>query len=65
MKRVIVTTDQLIISSKKTDLLCNFYGYTHPKCKKAIKRDVFLYEKYLEQFKVPPEENNSQKVNEE
>ena len=67
MKRVVITTDQLIMSKRKTDLLCDFYGYTHPKCKKALAKDVVLYDKYLDQFKVPPEEkkNSSQKVNEE
>jgi hypothetical protein len=66
MKRIVVTTQQLVMSRKKTDLLCDFYGHTHPKCKKAINRDVFLYEKYIEQFKVYTSEDkkDEQKVNE-
>jgi hypothetical protein len=56
--RAIVTTHMLIISRKKTDLICDFYGHTHPKCKKALNRDAKLYDKYVEQFKVPEEKKN-------
>lgn len=68
MKRVIITTQQLIMSKRKTDLICEFYGYTHPKCKKAMNRDVILYEKYVGQLKVntsdDEEKKDEQKVNE-
>lgn len=37
-------------SQQKTKLLCEFYGYEHPKCKKALKRDEIIYRRYVKQF---------------
>ena len=48
----IITTQQLIIHHKKAQLICDFYGPSHPKCKRAITRDNELYKKFLLQFKV-------------
>lgn len=52
----IITTDMLIKNQKRTELVCGFYGHSHPKCKKAMKKDDLLYIEFLKQFKVDDEE---------
>ena len=52
MRIRIVTTHQLIQSQKKTELVCGFYGHDHPKCKRSLKKDEILYQKFMDQFKV-------------
>ena len=58
----VITTEQLIKSQKKTELVCGFYGHEHPKCKKAVQKDTALYMNFLKQFKVDDDEEIS-KVN--
>lgn len=52
----IITTDMLIKNQKRTELVCGFYGYSHPKCKRAMKKDDILYVEFLKQFKIDDEE---------
>ena len=49
MKRIVLT-QHLYASQKHVDLVCGFYGYDHPKCKKAIQRDEKLYLSFMKQF---------------
>lgn len=55
--QTIITTDHLIKSQKKTEIVCGFYGYEHPKCKKAIQKDTQLYMNFLKQFKVDDDDD--------
>ena len=52
LRRPIVTTDQIYKSHARVNLVCGFYGPTHPKCKKAVDDDTDLYLAFLNQFKV-------------
>ncbi len=45
-----ISPTQMYKSQQKTKLLCEFYGYHHTKCKKAVKRDEILYMRYMKQF---------------
>ncbi len=56
--RNVITTHQLIIHQKKVQMICDFYGHTHPKCKKAVDRDVELYNRFLLQFKVDNDDDD-------
>lgn len=49
MKRIVLT-QHLYASQKHVDLVCGFYGYDHPKCKKAIQQDEKLYMSFMKQF---------------
>lgn len=52
----LITTEMLIKNQKRTELVCGFYGYSHPKCKRAVKKDNLLYLEFLKQFKIDEEE---------
>jgi len=60
MKRY-VSANQLNKCLQKTKLLCEFFGPTHPKCKKAIERSERVYYKFLEQFKVLDDDETEKK----
>jgi hypothetical protein len=47
-----ITTDQLYKSQARVKLVCEFYGPTHPNCKKAVQEDTKLYMGFMKQFKV-------------
>lgn len=47
-----VTTDQVYKSHGRVHLVCGFYGFDHPKCKKAVDDDTELYLRYLKQFQI-------------
>ena len=38
-----ITTDQIYKSQARVNLVCGFYGPTHPNCKKAVQQDAKLY----------------------
>ena len=59
----IITTEQLIKSQQKTELVCGFYGYSHPKCKKAVQKDTHLYMNFLRQFKIDDDDEEISKTN--
>lgn len=45
-----VTVQQMIAAQKRTELVCGFYGYDHPRCKRALKKDELLYIAFMNQF---------------
>lgn len=47
-----VTTQQLYKSQQRVKLVCEFYGPTHPKCKRAVSHDTALYMRFMKQFKI-------------
>jgi hypothetical protein len=47
-----ITTDQIYKSQARVNLVCGFYGPTHPNCKKAVQQDAKLYIGFMNQFKV-------------
>ena len=53
-----VTTQQLYKSQQRVKLVCEFYGPTHPKCKRAVSHDTALYTRFLKQFKIDDEEDD-------
>jgi hypothetical protein len=55
MKRY-VSASQLNKCVQKTKLLCEFFGPSHPKCKKAILRSEHVYE----QFKILDDEKDDE-----
>jgi hypothetical protein len=59
MKRY-VSASQLNKCVQKTKLLCEFFGPSHPKCKKAILRSEHVYYKFLEQFKILDDEKEDE-----
>jgi hypothetical protein len=52
VRPVYVSPVQLHKSAERVNLVCGFYGPTHPKCKKAISDDYELYMKFLNQLKI-------------
>lgn len=54
-----VTTDQVYRSHNNVKLVCGFYGPTHPKCKKAVDEDTDLYLRYLDQFKIDDDDDDT------
>lgn len=53
-----VTTQQLYKSQQRVKLVCEFYGPTHPKCKRAVSHDTALYIRFLKQFKIDDDEED-------
>lgn len=51
-----VTTQQLYKSQQRVKLVCEFYGPTHPKCKRAVSHDTALYMRFLKQFQIDDDE---------
>ncbi len=45
-----VTVQRMIASQKRTELVCGFYGYDHPRCKRAMKKDELLYIAFMNQI---------------
>lgn len=65
IRRPIITTDQIYKSHARVNLICGFYGPTHPKCKKAIDADTYLHNAFLNQFKIDDsdsDDDNSQNM---
>lgn len=52
-----VSTQQLYKSQQRVKLVCEFYGPTHPKCKRAVSHDTALYMRFLKQFKIDDEDD--------
>lgn len=55
-----VSTQQLYKSQQRVKLVCEFYGPTHPKCKRAVSHDTALYMRFLKQFQVDDDEEELQ-----
>lgn len=45
-----ITTDQIYDSHVRVNLVCGFYGPTHPECKKVVDADTKLYMGFMKQF---------------
>lgn len=53
-----ISPQQVYKSQQRTKLLCEFYGFHHPKCTKSVKRNDELYKKFMEQFKIPDDDDD-------
>ncbi len=45
-----ITTDQIYDSQMRVNLVCGFYGPTHPECKKSVDENTRLYMGFMKQF---------------
>ena len=54
----IVTTVQIYKSQAHVNLVCGFYGPTHPKSKQAVDNNKKLYLAFLNQFKVDDDDTS-------
>jgi hypothetical protein len=53
-----VTTDQVYKSHDRVKLVCGFYGFEHPECKKAVDHDTELYLSFMKQFQVRDDDSD-------
>lgn len=54
-----VTTDQVYRSQNRVKLVCGFYGPIHPECKKAVDEDTDLYIRFMDQFKINDDDDDT------
>lgn len=60
----IVTVQHLFASQRRVELVCGFYGPTHPKCKEILAKDEELYTKFLNQIS-STQQKSEQKVDDD
>ena len=54
-----VTTDQVYKSHDRVKLVCGFYGFEHPECKKVVEYDTDLYLNFMNQFKIDSDDDDT------
>ena len=47
---MIITTEHIYVANKNVELMCGFYGDSHPKCKEAIQKSKQVREGFILQF---------------
>lgn len=55
-----VSVQQLYKSQQRVQLVCEFYGPTHPKCKRAVAHDTALYMRFLKQFQIRDDDDDDE-----
>jgi hypothetical protein len=52
-------------SQNRVNLVCGFYGPTHPKCKQAIDDDLEMYNDFMKQIQIfdDDDDDTSEKKN--
>ena len=53
----VVQFHHLLAYQKHVELVCGFYGPTHPKCKEVIQNNDDLYATFMLQFKKKSDTN--------